>query len=52
MCARKNPPKLPALRNNLTVGLTVGTDVHPPKVLLIRGRAGLGFVYGIPDEYL
>ena len=26
--------------------------MHPPKILLIRGRAELDFVDGIPDEYL
>jgi hypothetical protein len=30
----------------------VDTEVHPPKILLIRGRADLDFVDGIPDEYL
>ena len=34
------------------VALTIDTEVHPPKVLLIRGRAELDFVDGIPDEYL
>ena len=31
---------------------TIDTEVHPPKILLIRGRAELDFVDGIPDEYL
>ena len=26
--------------------------MHPPKILLIRGRAELDVVDGIPDEYL
>jgi hypothetical protein len=26
--------------------------VHPPRILLIRGRAELDVVEGIPDEYL
>ena len=52
MCTTKNAPKLPALRNNPTVALTIDTEVHPPKILLIRGRAQLDFVDGIPDEYL
>jgi hypothetical protein len=52
MCTTKNAPKLPALRNNPTVALTIDTEVHPPKILLIRGRADLDFVDGIPDEYL
>ena len=52
MCTAKNAPKLPALRNNPTVALTIDTEVHPPKILLIRGRAELDSVDGIPDEYL
>ena len=52
MCTTKNAPKLPALRKNPMVALTIDTEVHPPKILLIRGRAELDFVDGIPDEYL
>ena len=52
MCTTKNAPKLPALRQNPTVALTIDTEVHPPKILLIRGRAELDIVDGIPDEYL
>ena len=51
MCTSKNAPKLPALRNNPTVALTIDTEVHPPKILLIRGRAELDFVDGIPDDF-
>jgi hypothetical protein len=52
MCTSTNAPKLPALRNNPMVALTIDTEVHPPKLLLIRGRAELDLVEGIPDEYL
>jgi hypothetical protein len=52
MCTAKNAPKLPALRENPAVALTVDTEVHPPSILLIRGRAELNAVDGIPDEYL
>ena len=52
MCTTKNAPKLPALRQNPMVALTIDTEVHPPKILLIRGRAELDFVDGIPDEFL
>lgn len=52
MCTAKNAPKLPALRHNPMVALTIDTEAHPPKILLIRGRAELDFVDGIPDEYL
>jgi hypothetical protein len=52
MCTAKNAPKLPALRSNPAVALTIDTEVHPPAILLIRGRAELDVVDGIPDEYL
>jgi hypothetical protein len=52
MCTSKNAPKLPALRANPMVALTIDTEVHPPKILLIRGRAELDVVDGIPQEYL
>jgi hypothetical protein len=40
------------LRHNPAVALTIDTEVHPPQILLIRGRAELDVVEGIPDEYL
>ena len=52
MCTLKNSPKISALQNNPMVALTIDTEVHPPKILLMRGRADLDFVDGIPDEYL
>ena len=52
MCTSTNSPKLHSLRRNPVVALTVDTEVHPPKLLLIRGRAALDVVEGIPDEYL
>jgi Pyridoxamine 5'-phosphate oxidase len=52
MCTVKNAPKLPSLHDNPAVALTIDTEVHPPKILLIRGRAELDYVDGIPDEYL
>jgi hypothetical protein len=52
MCTTKNAPKLPALRRNPAVALTIDTEVHPPKILLIRGRAELDVVDGIPEEFL
>jgi hypothetical protein len=42
--------KLPVLRHNPAVALTIETEVHPPKILLIRGRAELDVVEGIPDD--
>ncbi|CAM2802655.1 pyridoxamine 5'-phosphate oxidase family protein [Skermania piniformis] len=52
LCTTTNAPKLPALRRNPMVALTIDTEVHPPKILLIRGRVELDVVDGIPDEYL
>jgi hypothetical protein len=52
MCTAKNAPKLPALRQNPMVALTIDTEAHPPTILLIRGRAELDVVDGIPAEYL
>jgi hypothetical protein len=52
MSTSKNAPKLRALRQNPMVALTIDTEVHPPAILLVRGRAELDFVDGIPDEYL
>jgi hypothetical protein len=52
MCTPPNAPKLRALAENPMVALTIDTEVHPPKILLIRGRAELDFVDGIPDEYM
>jgi Pyridoxamine 5'-phosphate oxidase len=52
MCTTKNAPKLAHLRQNPAVALTIDTEVHPPKILLIRGQAELDVTDGIPDEYL
>ncbi|MFC7485878.1 pyridoxamine 5'-phosphate oxidase family protein [Knoellia sp. CPCC 206453] len=52
MCTTKNAPKLHALRENPMVAMTIDTEVHPPKILLIRGRAELDHTDGIPAEYL
>jgi hypothetical protein len=52
ICTAKNAAKVRALRHNPAVALTIDTEVHPPKLLLIRGEAELDVVDGIPDEYL
>lgn len=51
MCTPTNAPKLASLRRNPAVALTIDTEVHPPKILLIRGEAVLDHVEGIPDEF-
>jgi hypothetical protein len=50
MCTPKNAPKLQALSENPMVALTIDTEVHPPKILLIRGRAELDFVRSLYHE--
>src|SRR3712207_1949750 len=52
MCTSTNAPKLVSLRRNPAVALTIDTEVHPPKILLLRGEAVLDEVEGIPAEYL
>ena len=52
MCTATNAAKVTALRHNPAVALTIDTEVHPPRILLIRGQAELDVVEGIPDEYL
>lgn len=52
LCTSTNAPKLHALRANPAVALTIDTEVHPPKILLIRGTVELDEVEGIPHEYL
>jgi len=52
LCTSTNAPKLASLRANPMVALTIDTEVHPPKILLIRGRVELDEVEGIPHEYL
>lgn len=52
MCTSTNARKLPMLRDNPAVAITIDTEEHPPKVLLLRGNAALDAVDGIPEEYL
>ena len=51
MCTSKNARKVAALERDPDVALTIDTEVHPPKVLLLRGKAELDPVDGIPAEY-
>lgn len=52
MCTTPNAPKIESLRVNPAVALTIDTEVHPPRILLVRGEATLDEVDGIPDEYM
>jgi hypothetical protein len=52
MCTAKNAAKQWSLRRNPAVALTIDTEEHPPKLLLLRGRAELDVVDGIPEEFV
>jgi hypothetical protein len=52
MCTATNAPKVSSLRKSPAVAITIDTEVHPPRILLIRGEALLDEVDGIPAEYL
>ncbi len=52
MCTATNAAKVKALQVNPDVALTIDTDDFPPNVLLLRGKAELELVDGIPDEYM
>ena len=52
MCTATNAAKVKALQANPDVALTIDTDDFPPNVLLLRGKADLEWVDGIPDEYM
>nr|WP_240977874.1 pyridoxamine 5'-phosphate oxidase family protein [Planctomonas sp. JC2975] len=52
MSTPTNSRKLAHLRANPAVALTIDTEAHPPKILLLRGRADLDYVDGIPDEFM
>ena len=47
-----NAAKIKALQVNPDVALTIDTDDFPPNVLLLRGKAELEWVDGIPEEYM
>ena len=44
--------RIAALRANPAVALTIDTDGHPPRALLVRGRASIEIVDGVPEEFL
>jgi hypothetical protein len=50
-CSFANSHKEPALRARPDVAITIDTTVHPPEILLIRGRAVLTEVDGVAEEY-
>ena len=52
LCTVPHAPKVPALKANPKVGLTVDTNAFPPHVLLVRGTAAIDIVDGVAPEYL
>lgn len=52
MCTAKNAPKVAALRENPVAALTMDTETQPPRALLVRGRAEIDVVEGVPEEFL
>lgn len=44
--------KIPAIRARPDVAITIDTPVHPPEILLIRGRATVTDVDGIVPEFI
>jgi hypothetical protein len=52
VCTPPNAAKVRALEADPRVALTIDTNAFPPHVLLVRGRADLEIVDGVPPEYL
>jgi hypothetical protein len=52
LCTVPHAPKVPALKANPKVALTVDTNAFPPNALLVRGTAAIDIVDGVPPEYL
>jgi Pyridoxamine 5'-phosphate oxidase len=52
ICTVPGSPKVRALAARPQVALTIDTDTFPPHVLLVRGKASLETVDGVPPEYL
>jgi nitroimidazol reductase NimA-like FMN-containing flavoprotein (pyridoxamine 5'-phosphate oxidase superfamily) len=53
VCSVPTMAKVPALRRNPRVAITVDTQGEwPPRVLLVRGSARLEAVAGVADEYV
>ena len=52
VCTPPHAAKVPALRADPRVALTIDTNTFPPHVLLVRGTASIEIVDGVPPEYL
>lgn len=51
MSSPPKAPKIKALQENPDVAITIDTNEWPYKVLLIRGKAEIDLVDGVPAEY-
>ena len=52
VCTAANAPKVRALQSDPHVALEIDTQTQPPHILLVRGRATVEIVDGVPPEYL
>jgi hypothetical protein len=52
VCTIPTSAKVRALRVNPSVAVTIDTDGQPPRALLLRGRADIEIVDGVPQDYL
>lgn len=52
VCTIPTSEKVRALRADPAVAITIDTDGHPPRALLLRGRADVEIVEGVPQDYL
>src|SRR3954454_2568558 len=52
MCTTKIATRLSRRRHTPSAPPTIDTEANPTKILLIRGRAELDVVDGIPEEFL
>jgi hypothetical protein len=52
VCTVVTSAKVPALRRDPRVALTIDAAGLPPRALLVRGTASVAVVDGVPDEYV
>ena len=52
VCTIATTAKVAALRRHPAVAVTIDHDGLPPRALLVRGRAEVEIVDGVPDEYV
>jgi hypothetical protein len=52
VCSFAGAAKIAALRKRPDIAVTIDTSVHPPEILLIRGRAEITDVTGVAEEFV